>query len=148
MLLAVLPALLAGPAAGATEQERLECLGRIRRDFGSCMREAQTRCRQQFEARLGGCFGGPECPQACLAAERTCSKQPLLERDGCRLACQADARVEQRGCRIEVDREACRRTVRVKAIKCREQCNRRAGPAVLRCREQFSECLRTCAARP
>jgi hypothetical protein len=145
LLAAVLPALLAGPAAGGTEQDRLECLGRIRRDYGTCVREAQDRCRQELEGRLGGCFGGPACPDACLAAQKDCSKQPLLERDGCRLACQADGRVAQQGCRVEVDRDACRRTVRVKGTKCKEQCNRRATPEIQRCRDAFSECLRDCA---
>lgn len=147
MLLAVtLPALWLEPAAGATqEQERLGCVSRIRREFGSCVRDTQARCRGEFEERLGGCFGGPECPGACVAAEAACSKQPLLERAGCRLACQADGRVAQQGCRVEVDRQACRRTVRVKAVKCREQCNRRAGPAIGRCRDAFSDCLRACA---
>jgi hypothetical protein len=153
MLLAVLPVLLAGPAAGATEQqkqsqERLECLGRIRRDFGTCVRDAQTRCRQEFEGRLGGCFGGPECPGACVTTEQQCSKQPMLERNGCRLACQADAKVEQQGCKIEVDRESCRRTARVKLIKCRDQCNRRAAPAVQQCRDAFQQCLQACASKP
>ena len=154
MLLAVLPVLLAGPAAGAQDpkqkqqQERLECLARIRHDFGSCVHDAQTRCRQEFEGRLGGCFGGPECPGACVATEQECSKQPLLERDGCRLACQADAKVEQQGCKIEVDRESCRKTARVKLTKCREQCSRRADPAVQHCRDAFSACLQACAAKP
>lgn len=141
----MLPALLAGSAAGATEDERLECVGRIRRDYGMCLREARDRCQQALEGRLGGCFGGPECPNRCLASQADCSQQPLLERDGCRLACQADGRVAQRGCRVEVDRDACRRTVRVKAMKCKEQCNRRAGPAIHRCGDGFSECLRACA---
>jgi hypothetical protein len=141
LLLAVtLPALLAGPAAGATEQERLTCLGRLRSDYGRCLRDAQAHCRQEFEERLGGCFGGPDCPGGCLATERECSKQPLLERDGCRLACQADGRVA-----VEVDREACRRTVRMKAAKCRAQCDRRVGPALGSCRDAFSDCLRACA---
>jgi hypothetical protein len=154
VLLAVLPVLLAGPAAGAPDpqqrqrQERLDCLGRIRRDFGSCVREAQTRCRQEFQGRLGSCFGGPECPGACVATEQACSKQPLLERDGCRLACQADAKVEQQGCKIAVERESCRKTARVKLAKCREQCSRRAEPAVQHCRDAFSECLQACAATP
>jgi len=145
MLVVLLPALLAGPAAGGTEQERLQCLDRVRRDYGVCVREAQDRCRQDLEGRLGRCFGSPECPNACLATEKDCSKQPLLERDGCRLACQADGRVGQQGCRVEVDRDACRRTVRVKAMKCKEQCNRRAAPAIQRCRDGSSECLRACA---
>jgi hypothetical protein len=141
----VLPTQLAGPAAGGTEQERLECLGRIRRDYGVCVRQAEDRCRQELEGRLGGCLGGPECPNACLASQETCAKQPLLERAGCRLACQADGRVAQQGCRVEVDRDACRRTVRVKAMKCKEQCNRRAAPEIQRCRDAFAECLRACA---
>ena len=149
----MLPVLLAGPAAGASEQqkqtqERLECLGRIRRDFGTCVRDAQTRCRQEFEGHLGGCFGGPECPTGCVTTEQQCSKQPMLERNGCRLACQADAKVEQQGCKIEVDREGCKKTARVKLIKCRDQCNRRAQPLVQRCRDEFQQCLQACAAKP
>jgi hypothetical protein len=141
----LLPALLAGPAAGATEQERLECLTRTRREYGTCLRDAQERCRTEFEGRLGGCFPGPECPTACLGAQEACMKEPVFERNGCRIACQADGRVARQGCRVEVDREACRRTARVKAIKCKDQCNRRAAPAIQRCRDEFSDCLGVCA---
>jgi hypothetical protein len=98
-----------------------------------------------MEGRLGGCFGGPECPTACLGAQEACVKEPLFERDGCRLASQADGRVAQRGCRVEVDRDACRRTARVKAMKGKRQCNRRAAPRIQGCRDAFSECLRACA---
>jgi hypothetical protein len=149
LLLAVaLPALFVGPAAGGTEQERLECLGRIQRDYGVCVHQAQERCRQELEGRLGGCFGGAECSDECLASQNACTKEPLLGRTGCRLACQADGRVAQQGCRVEVDRDACRRMVRMKSMKCKEQCNRRAAPMLQRCREAFSECLRACARRP
>jgi hypothetical protein len=147
LVAAMLPALLAGSAAGGTEHERLECLGRIRRDQGMCLRAAQEHCQREFEGRLGGCFGSPECSDACLATQAACSKQPLLERAGCRLACQADGRVARKGCGAEVDRDACRRTVRVKAMKCKEQCTRRAAPAIQRCRDAFSECLLACASK-
>ena len=145
LVAAVLPALLAGPAAGANEHERLTCLDRLRRDYGTCVRETRERCEQEFNGRLGGCFDGPNCPDACVGTQTTCMKEPLFARDGCRLACQADGKVAQRGCRVEVDRETCRRTARVKAMKCKEQCNRRAAPRVQRCRDDFSACLRTCA---
>lgn len=149
MFLAVLlPALPIAPAAAATEEERLECLGRLRRDLGTCLRDAHTRCRGEFEGRLDGCFSRPECPAGCLAAQEECRKPLLLERDGCRLACQADGRVAQRGCRVEVDQDACRRTQRVKTMKCRYRCNRKASPALQGCRNTFSECLRGCAAAP
>jgi hypothetical protein len=144
----MLPVLLAGPAAGATESERLQCLGRLRGDYGRCLRQAQAECQGDFRGKLGGCFGGPACPDRCLAAEEACLKDPLFERDGCRLACQADGRVARQGCSVEVDREACRRTARLKTVKCREQCNRRAAPLVRGCREDLSECLRACAKEP
>jgi hypothetical protein len=120
----------------------------LRRDQGVCIRQAQERCQQEFRGRLGGCFGGPDCPQRCLETGDACEKEPKLERDGCRLACQADGRVGLQGCRIEVDRDACRKTVRTKTLKCREQCNRRAAPALQQCRNALADCLRACAKEP
>jgi len=148
LLAAGAPAPAKGPAAGAAEQERLDCLGRLQREQGGCIRQAQERCQQEFRERLGGCFGGPSCPEQCLATGDECEKEPKLERDGCRIACQADGRVGQQGCRIEVDRDGCRRTVRTKTLKCREQCNRRATPPLQRCRNALADCLRACAKEP
>ena len=149
MLAVLLPApLCAGPAAGGSEQERLQCLGRLRSDYGACVRQAQERCQTEFQSRLGGCLGGPECPDACLATERDCTKEPLFERDGCRLACQSDAKVAQQGCRLDADPEQCKRTARTKGVKCKQACTRSAQPRVQACRDASSECLRACAKQP
>ncbi|HSG00760.1 MAG TPA: hypothetical protein VLA20_06495, partial [Vicinamibacterales bacterium] len=83
--------LAAVPAAGAsTERDRLECLGTIRRDLGLCIKTARDTCQGEFRERLPECLGGPACPGACVAALDRCEEPLLADRDGCRLACQAD----------------------------------------------------------
>jgi hypothetical protein len=138
--------LTTGAAAETGPAAKLECLGRVRRDMGQCMQKARDACRRDFETHLPGCFPGSPCPTDCLQAEERCRTEPLTDRDGCRLACQADQKVGLRGCKIAEDPSDCRRTVRVKGSKCKSHCARMFDPALQTCKATFDDCIRGCAA--
>lgn len=139
----------AGTAAGtATERDRLQCLGTVRRDLGLCMKAARERCEAEFRGRLPDCLGGAACPGACTETLDRCEEPLLADRDGCRLACQADQKVGIQGCRTAEDRPACRSAVRTKAVKCKARCTHGADAPLRACRNTFGECLRACARPP
>lgn len=134
------------PAAGtATERERLQCLGTVRRDLGLCIKAARERCETEFRGRLPDCLGGAACPGACTDALDRCEEPLLADRDGCRLACQADQKVAIQGCRLAEDKPACRSVARTKAVKCKARCTRASEAALRACRTTFGDCLRACA---
>ena len=137
--------LAAGAAAETGPQARLECLGRVRRDLGQCMQRAREACRSEFETHLPGCFPGSSCPTDCLRTEESCLAEPLADRDGCRLACQADQKVGLKGCKIAAEPGDCRRTVRMKGSKCKTNCARMVESALQGCKAAFDDCIRGCA---
>jgi hypothetical protein len=137
--------LLLGTSAPAAGPEALQCLGRIRRDMGICMKEARERCETEFESRLAGCFGEAACPSACVGKNERCRFLPIEERVGCRLACQGDQKVALHGCRIDTAPETCRQRVRIKGAKCKQRCQRQAAPKLEACKTSFNNCLRGCA---
>lgn len=139
-----MPAVLAS-ADATTEHDRLECLGRVRKELGLCLKQAQQRCQTEFRGRLPACLGGAACSDACIASLDACEEPLLADRDGCRLACQADQKVAIRGCRLAEDKPACRSVARTKAVKCKERCTRGSGAPLRACRTTFGECLRACA---
>lgn len=141
----VLAAGSASAAGTTTERDRLQCLNTARRDLGRCVKDAQQRCRVEFRGRLPDCLGGPTCPDACTGTFDRCQEPLLVDRDGCRLACQADQKVAMRGCRIAEDKTACRSLVRKKAITCKRRCVRGAEGPLKACSATFSDCLRACA---
>jgi len=137
---------VAASAADTTAvRDRLDCLNRVRRDQGICLKVARERCETEFRGKLPGCFGGPACPSGCAATLDACLEPLLADRDGCRLACQADQKVAIQGCRLAADRESCRRDARVKAVKCKDRCGRIIEAPRRACRAGFDDCLRSCA---
>lgn len=144
MCLLALPAAAWAAGSGA-ERDRLQCLGNVRRDLGLCMKAARERCETEFRGRLPDCLGGPACPSACTDAFDACQEPLLADRDGCRLACQADQKAAIKGCRIAEDKPACRTGARTKAVKCKAACVRSAEAPLRACRTTFGDCLRACA---
>ena len=140
--------LATGAAAETQPRAQLECLGRVRRDMGQCMQKARDACRMDFEARLPDCFPGSPCPTDCLQVEKACLAEPMSDRDGCRLACQADQKVGLKGCKVAAEPAACRRSVRIKGSKCKTHCARMVEPALQGCKATFDDCIRGCASAP
>lgn len=144
-VIVVLAAASTVAAGTTTERDRLECLGTVRRDLGRCINAARERCEGEFRRGLPDCFGGPSCPDACVSTFDRCEEPLVADRDGCRLACQADQKVAIRGCRISDDKPACRSLARTEAVACKARCTQGSAAPLRACNEAFSDCLRACA---
>jgi len=142
VVLAVASSVAAGPA---TERDRLQCLGTIRRDLGRCITAARERCEIEYRRGLPDCLGGAACPDGCVTSFDACQEPQVVDRDGCRLACQSDLKVAIRGCRLAKEPPACRSLARTKAIECKGRCTRGAAAPLRACNAAFTECLRACA---
>lgn len=144
--LAVLLLALMRGEGGAADRDKLSCLKNARSTFGSCQRDAQQRCKTEFDTSLRNCFGADNsCVRGCQADEGRCQVDPSANQEGCKIACGTDLKSALRDCKVEVALEECQQTARVKALKCRQKCTAVTAPAKQRCAEAFKNCLIACA---
>lgn len=133
---------------GAADRDRLACLKKSRSDFGLCQREAQERCKSEFDVSLRSCFGADNtCVRNCQADEARCQVDPAANREGCKIACSTDLKSALRDCKVQVDLKGCQQVARVKSLKCRQKCTAMTAPAKQRCAEAFKDCLIACASQ-